>query len=203
MGLKDPAFQHSSIPVFPAWRTCRTFTHVEKVREAMHFEGRVWKFGDDVDTDLIIPARYLNISDGKELARHAFADVRPDFAGSVSPGDIIVAGRNFGCGSSREHAPLALKEAGIRAVIARSFARIFYRNAFNIGLPLMESGEAAEFLQEGEKISVDLSTGKIEDLMSHKTFAAQPIPDFMRKLIHTGGLVDHVRQNKLKKTVRR
>ncbi|MCX5833570.1 MAG: 3-isopropylmalate dehydratase small subunit [Deltaproteobacteria bacterium] len=170
----------------------------------MKIEGRVWKFGDDVDTDLIIPARYLNISDGRELARHVFADVRPDFAGAVTAGDIIVAGRNFGCGSSREHAPLALKAAGIRAVIARSFARIFYRNAFNIGLPLMESGEAEELLQEGEKISVDLSTGKIENMTSHKTCSAQRIPDFMRNLVQTGGLVEHVRQNKLKKkTVRR
>ncbi len=170
----------------------------------MRFEGRVWKFGDDVDTDLIIPARYCNISDGVQLAKHVFADARPDFAGAVEADDIIVAGRNFGCGSSREHAPLALKEAGVRAVIARSFARIFYRSAFNIGLPLIESGEAEELLQEGEKISVDLSTGKIENMTSHKTCSAQPIPDFMRNLIQTGGLVEHVRQNKLKKkTVRR
>ena len=170
----------------------------------MKIEGRVWKFGDDVDTDLIIPARYCNTSDGAELAKHVFADARPDFAGAVAAGDIIVAGRNFGCGSSREHAPLALIEAGIRAVIARSFARIFYRSAFNIGLSLMESGEAAERLREGEKISVDLSTGKIENMTSHETCSAQPIPDFMRMLIQSGGLVEHVRRNKLKKkTVRR
>jgi 3-isopropylmalate/(R)-2-methylmalate dehydratase small subunit len=165
----------------------------------MKLEGRVWKFGDDVDTDRIIPARYCNTSDGRELARHVFADVRPGFAGAVAAGDIIVAGKNFGCGSSREHAPLALKEAGIRAVIARSFARIFYRNAFNIGLPLMESGEAAALLQGGEKISLDLTTGKIDNMKSHASCSAQPIPDFMRNLIQTGGLVEHVRQNKLKK----
>jgi 3-isopropylmalate/(R)-2-methylmalate dehydratase small subunit len=165
----------------------------------MKILGRVWKFGDDVDTDLIIPARYCNTSDGAQLAKHVFSDSRPEFAGTVAAGDVIVAGRNFGCGSSREHAPLALKEAGIRAVIARSFARIFYRNAFNIGLPLMESGEAVDSLREGEKISVDLSTGRIENMSSHQTFRADPIPDFMRKLVQTGGLVDHVRQNKLKK----
>ncbi len=170
----------------------------------MKIEGRVWKFGDDVDTDLIIPARYCNTSDGAQLARHVFADSRPDFAGAVSAGDVVVAGRNFGCGSSREHAPLALKEAGIRAVIARSFARIFYRNAFNIGLPLLESGEAVDRIRDGEKISVDLSTGKIEDRTNHQTFRTDPVPDFMRELIRTGGLVDHVKRNKLKKkTVRR
>jgi 3-isopropylmalate dehydratase small subunit len=170
----------------------------------MKIQGRVWKFGDDVDTDLIIPARYCNTSDGEQLAKHAFSDSRPEFAGAVAAGDVIVAGRNFGCGSSREHAPLALKEAGIRAVIARSFARIFYRNAFNIGLPLLESGEAADSIRDGEKISVDLSTGKIENMSNQQTFRTDPIPDFMRELIQTGGLVDHVKRNKLKKkTVRR
>ncbi len=165
----------------------------------MRFEGRVWKFGDDVDTDLIIPARYCNTSDGAQLAKHVFADARPEFATTAAPGDVVVAGRNFGCGSSREHAPLALKEAGIRVVIARSFARIFYRNAFNIGLPLMESAEAVEGLQDGEKIVVDLSKGKIENRSNHRTFRAEPIPDFMRRLIRTGGLVEYVRQSKLKK----
>lgn len=174
-------------------------TILEKVGTKMLVEGRVWKFGDDVDTDLIIPARYCNTSDGAQLAKHVFADARPEFASAAARGDIVVAGRNFGCGSSREHAPLALKEAGIRVVIATSFARIFYRNAFNIGLPLMESAEAVEGLQDGEKIAVDLSTGKIENKSSHQTFRAEPIPDFMRRLVQTGGLVDYIRRSQLKK----
>ena len=163
----------------------------------MKFQGKVWKFGDDIDTDLIIPARYLNISDGSELAKSCFVDISPDFAKDVSFGDILIAGRNFGCGSSREHAPLAIKEAGISVIIAKSFARIFYRNAFNIGLPLLESEEAAEGLSEGEEIAVDLATGKIKSIDSGKTFSAHPIPDFMRELIKMGGLVEYTKISKM------
>ena len=163
----------------------------------MKFQGRVWKFGDNIDTDLIIPARYLNISDGSELAKSCFIDIRPDFAEGVSSGDILVAGRNFGCGSSREHAPLAIKEAGICIVIAKSFARIFYRNAFNIGLPIIESEGAAEGLSEGEEAVVDLVSGSIESIDNGTIFSAHPIPDFMRELLSTGGLVNYIRSRKI------
>lgn len=159
----------------------------------MTTQGKVWKFGDNVDTDLIIPARYINVSDPSVLAKTCFIDIMPEFVMKVSPGDIIVAGRNFGCGSSREHAPIAIKESGIAVVIAESFARIFYRNAFNIGLPLLES-EAAATLKAGERITVDLATGRIESLDSGKTFLARPIPDFMQRLIADGGLVQHTRK---------
>ncbi len=160
----------------------------------MTIKGNVWKFGDNVDTDLIIPARYINVSDPSVLAKTCFIDIMPEFVMKVSPGDIIVAGRNFGCGSSREHAPIAIKESGIAVVIAKSFARIFYRNAFNIGLPLLESDEAAASLTAGERISVDLASGRIESLDSGKTFFARPIPDFMQRLIADGGLVQHTRK---------
>ncbi len=129
----------------------------------MTFHGRVWRFGDNVDTDLIIPARFLNVSDEEELARHCFEDVRPDFAKDAAAGDIVIGGNNFGCGSSREHAPLAIKAKGICVVVARSFARIFYRNAFNIGLPLLELEEGLEWFLDGETVSVDIATGKIGD----------------------------------------
>jgi 3-isopropylmalate/(R)-2-methylmalate dehydratase small subunit len=162
--------------------------------EKMRVEGRIWKFGDDVDTDVIIPARYLNVSAEAELAKNCFVDIRPDFATDAAPGDILVAGKNFGCGSSREHAPLAIKAAGIRVVIAESFARIFYRNAFNIGLPLLESAEASKGLSDGEKAAVDLAAGTIEG--EGKTFQAKPIPDFMARLIAAGGLVAYVRKVK-------
>ncbi len=164
----------------------------------MKFQGNVWKFGDNIDTDLIIPARCLNISDGSELAKSCFIDVKPDFARDVSFGDILIAGRNFGCGSSREHAPLAIKEAGISVIIAKSFARIFYRNAFNIGLPLLESEEAGEELSEGEQVSVDLATGEIKDIDSGKIFYANSIPDFMRELVEAGGLVEYIRRSKIR-----
>lgn len=164
----------------------------------MKIEGKIWKFEDNIDTDLIIPARYLNVSDGGELAKNCFIDHRPEFIENVSTGDIIVAGRNFGCGSSREHAPLAIKSAGVSIVIAKSFARIFYRNAFYIGLPLLESDEASNFLLDGGKASVDITTGEITDLKG-KTIYAKPIPDFMRKLIDGGGLVNYIREVKLKK----
>lgn len=164
----------------------------------MIFQGKVWKFGDNIDTDLIIPARYLNVSNGSELAKSCFIDVRPDFAGNVSAGDVLIAGRNFGCGSSREHAPLAIKKAGVSVIIAVSFARIFYRNAFNIGLPLLESEEADEEISEGDHVFVDLSTGEIKNIGSGKTFYAHPVPDFMRRLIEAGGLVEYIRRSKIR-----
>ncbi|TSA52193.1 MAG: 3-isopropylmalate dehydratase small subunit [Planctomycetaceae bacterium] len=164
----------------------------------MELQGKVWKFGDNIDTDLIIPARYLNVSDGSELAKHCFIDIRPDFAKDVSSGDILVAGRNFGCGSSREHAPLAIREAGISVIIAKSFARIFYRNAFNIGLPLLESEEAAEGILEGEQVAVNLASGECKNIDSGKIYTARPIPDFMRQLIKAGGLVDYIRRGEKK-----
>ncbi|MFP3927557.1 MAG: 3-isopropylmalate dehydratase small subunit [Desulfobacteraceae bacterium] len=162
----------------------------------MKINGRVWRFGDHVDTDLIIPARFLNVSDAEDLASHCFADHRPDFAGGCSEGDVLVAGKNFGCGSSREHAPLAVKEAGIRVIIAESFARIFYRNAFNIGLPLLESAEAARSLQEGETVSIDLGSGEIVREADGKTFRSEPVPEFMQDLIRAGGLVPYLRERR-------
>lgn len=164
----------------------------------MKIEGRIWKFEDNIDTDLIIPARYLNVSDGTELSKSCFIDHRPDFTKMVSKGDIIVAGKNFGCGSSREHAPLAIRTAGVGLVIARSFARIFYRNAFNTGLPVLESDEAFDYLLDGDRASVDMATGEINNLKG-KVISAKPIPDFMRKLIDMGGLVNYIREVKLKK----
>lgn len=155
--------------------------------------GKVWRFGNDVDTDLIIPARYLNTSDPKELASHCMEDADPTFAGKVKPGDIIVAGKNFGCGSSREHAPISIKAAGVSCVIAASFARIFYRNSINIGLPILESPEASQAINEGNQVEVDLSNGKITDLTSGKTFQAVPFPPFMQELISAGGLIEYVK----------
>ena len=160
----------------------------------MEIEGRVWKFGSDVDTDAIIPARYLNLTDGKELAKHAMEDERPEFVKGVQPGDILVAEKNFGCGSSREHAPLALKAAGISCVIAESFARIFYRNGFNQGVPLLESAEAARTIRDGDRVRVNLNTGEIVDLTQNKAFFAKPIPAFMLNLIENGGLIPHLRK---------
>ncbi len=165
----------------------------------MMLEGRIWKFGSDVDTDAIIPARYLNQSDPKELARHAMEDERPDFIRRLRKGDILLAGKNFGCGSSREHAPLALKAAGVSCVIARSFARIFYRNGLNIGLPLLESPEASEAIEEGDRVRIDLSTGEIFDLAKRKKFFTKSIPIFMQELIRDGGLIPHLRKRKGKK----
>jgi 3-isopropylmalate/(R)-2-methylmalate dehydratase small subunit len=162
--------------------------------QIMEIEGRSWKFGSDVDTDAIIPARYLNLTDGKELAKHAMEDERPEFVKEVQPGDILVAERNFGCGSSREHAPLALKAAGISCVIAESFARIFYRNGFNQGVPLLESAEAARTIRDGDRVRVNLNTGEIVDLTLSKTFFAKPIPAFMLNLIKNGGLIPHLRK---------
>ena len=160
----------------------------------MDIKGKAWKFGDDINTDLIIPARYLNTTDPAELALHCMEDVDPDFAKNVSKGDIIVAGNNFGCGSSREHAPLAIKSAGISAVIAKSFARIFYRNSFNIGLPILESRKASDGIETGDLVEVDLAQGKIFNKTKNKTYQAFPIPEFMRQLVKEGGLMEYVRK---------
>ena len=160
----------------------------------MKLEGRVWKFGSDIDTDAIIPARYLNLVDADQLARHTMEDERPEFIKEVKPGDILVAGKNFGCGSSREHAPLALKFAGISCIIAKSFARIFYRNGFNQGVPLFESSEAAEAIQDGDQVRVDMSTGEIENLTRKTKVFAKPIPLFMQELINDGGLIPHLQK---------
>ena len=159
----------------------------------MQYNGRVWKFGDHVDTDAIIPARFLNVSDKDELAKNCFVDVRPDFMREIRSGDIILAGINFGCGSSREHAPIAIKAAGISVVIAKSFARIFYRSAFNIGLPILECEDAANIFSEGDRLSVDLSSGEIKGLESGRQAFAKPIPDFMHGIIEAGGLVSFIK----------
>jgi 3-isopropylmalate/(R)-2-methylmalate dehydratase small subunit len=160
----------------------------------MKYSGRIWKFGDHVDTDAIIPARFLNVSDKSILAENCFIDLRPDFHNTVESGDVLVAGRNFGCGSSREHAPLAIKEAGISVVIARSFARIFYRNAFNIGLPLLESDTAAENFSDGDRVTVDLSTGEIKGEDDGKRVVAKSIPEFMMEIVKAGGLVTYIKE---------
>ena len=159
--------------------------------------GKVWKFGENIDTDLIIAARYLNSSDPHHLANHVMEDADPEFAKKVSPGDIIVAGANFGCGSSREHAPIALKAAGVAAVIAPSFARIFYRNAFNMGLPIFELEEANE-INAGDLISIDLENGIIEDVNSKKVFKFKPIPPFMQELLDSGGLMNYAKKQIIK-----
>ncbi len=157
-------------------------------------QGKAWKFGDDVDTDAIIPARYLNTSDPLELAKHCMEDADTSFAGNVKVGDIIVAGKNFGCGSSREHAPIAIKAAGVACVIAPTFARIFYRNAFNTGLLILESEEAASAIEAGHDVAVNPADGTIDDLTSSQQFKAQPIPGFMQKLLDDGGLMEHWRK---------
>jgi 3-isopropylmalate/(R)-2-methylmalate dehydratase small subunit len=157
-------------------------------------QGKVWRFGNDVDTDLIIPARYLNTSDPKELASHCMEDADPNFSGKVKAGDIIVAGKNFGCGSSREHAPIAIKTAGVTCVIAASFARIFYRNSINIGLPILESPQASQAVSEGDQVEVDLSSGQIKDLTTGKVFQAEKFPPFMQELIAAGGLIEYVKK---------
>jgi len=155
----------------------------------MKVQGRVFKYGDNVDTDVIIPARYLNIADAAELAAHAMEDIDPAFINNVQPGDIIVAGKNFGCGSSREHAPRVLKDNGIACIIAPSFARIFYRNAINIGLPILECAEAAEAIQAGDMVSIDFETGYIKDMTSDNTFQALPFPAFIQNIIDHDGLI--------------
>ena len=165
----------------------------------MKLEGRVWKFGSDIDTDAIIPARYLNQSDPKELAKHVMEDERPEFFKEVKKGDILLAEKNFGCGSSREHAPVALKAAGISCIIAKSFARIFYRNSLNLGLPLLESSEASKEIKKGDRVRVNLTSGEIFDLTQKKKFRAKPIPAFMQELIRDGGLIRHLRKSSLKR----
>ncbi len=158
----------------------------------MKFRGRVWKFGPDIDTDRIIPARYLNTSDPAELAKHCMEDADPEFVAKMRPGDIILADKNFGCGSSREHAPIAIKAAGVSCVIARSFARIFYRNAFNMGLPIFECPEAFDGIEEGDEVEVDAGTGRIRNLTRGTEYRAAPIPPFMQELIADGGLMAHI-----------
>lgn len=160
----------------------------------MKLQGQVWCFGNDIDTDLIIPARYLNTSDPQELASHCMEDADPTFVNKVKTGDIIVAGKNFGCGSSREHAPIAIKVAGVACVIGATFARIFYRNAINIGLPIMECPEASADIKEGDQLEVDLDTGTIRNVTTGKTYSAKPFPPFMRELIDAGGLIPYVRK---------
>ena len=153
--------------------------------------GRVFKYGDNVDTDVIIPARYLNSSDPKELATHCMEDIDKDFVNNVKAGDIMVANKNFGCGSSREHAPIAIKAAGVSCVIAETFARIFYRNAINIGLPIIECPEAAKAIEAGDEVEIDFDSGKIYDRTKGMEFQGQPFPEFMQKLIAAGGLVKY------------
>lgn len=157
------------------------------------FTGKVWKFSDDIDTDRIIPARYLNTSDPAELAEHCMEDADPDFMKKMKPGDIIVAGKNFGSGSSREHAPIAIKAAGISLVIAKSFARIFFRNSINIGFPILESPAAAEAADEGDILEIDLDNGVIFNKTKNKKFAVRAFPEFMQKLIKIGGLMNYAK----------
>lgn len=165
----------------------------------MRFTGKVWRYGDNVDTDVIIPARYLNTADMKELALHAMEDIDPTFAGKVKEGDMIVAGKNFGCGSSREHAPGALKAAGVACVVAESFARIFYRNAINIGLPLIELGEGDINIKDGDMLAVDLVAGQAENLASGEKFTIPALPGFIQDIAQAGGLVAYTQQQLAKK----
>ena len=164
----------------------------------MKFTGNAIKYGDNVDTDVIIPARYLNTIDKKELASHCMEDIDKDFVNKVSPGDIMIAGNNFGCGSSREHAPIAIKESGISLVIAKSFARIFYRNSINIGLAILECPEASENIKEGDKIEADLDNGVIYNLTTGESFKTNPFPEFIQKIITNGGLVESIRRGDIK-----
>jgi 3-isopropylmalate/(R)-2-methylmalate dehydratase small subunit len=159
----------------------------------MRIGGRVWKYGDNVDTDVIIPARYLNVSTPEELAKHCMEDLDPEFAGAVRPGDVIVAGENFGSGSSREHAPLAMKGAGVSCVVASSFARIFYRNAINVGLPILECPPAVDATEKENHVEVDLEAGRFYNLTTGESFQAEPYPPFMMELIQAGGLVPYTR----------
>ena len=157
-------------------------------------KGKVHKYGEDVNTDVIIPARYLNVSEPAELAKHCMEDIDAEFVKKVQPEDIIMATTNFGCGSSREHAPLAIKAAGVSCVIAKSFARIFFRNAINIGLPLLECNEAVDNTDSGDVLEVDLSTGKIKNMTKGLEFTAKPYPEFMAELIAAGGLIEYTKK---------
>lgn len=158
----------------------------------MNAHGRVHKYGDNVDTDVIIPARYLNTTSHKELASHCMEDIDKEFVNKVSGGDIMVAEKNFGCGSSREHAPIAIKASGISCVIASTFARIFYRNSINIGLPILECDEAAKEIKDGDIVNVDFNTGVITDETSGKTYQAEPFPEFIQNIIQKGGLINAI-----------
>ena len=161
----------------------------------MNSKGKVFKYKDNVDTDVIIPARYLNTSDHKELAAHCMEDIDKDFVKNVKEGDIIVANKNFGCGSSREHAPIAIKASGVSCVIASTFARIFYRNAINIGLPILECEEAVNGIEQGDEVEVDFDTGAIKNLTKGTAFQAQPFPEFMKKIMAANGLVNYIKAN--------
>ena len=156
--------------------------------------GKTWKFGDHVDTDVIIPARYLNAPEPSELAKHCMEDIDSSFAGSVQAGDIMVGGWNFGCGSSREHAPVAIQASGISCVIAASFARIFYRNSINIGFPILECPEASEAIKAGDIVTVDTETGKITDETTGQVFEAKPFPPFIQKIVESGGLLPYLKE---------
>jgi len=158
----------------------------------MKANGTAIKYGDNVDTDVIIPARYLNSSDPKELAQHCMEDIDKDFVNKVKPGDIMVGGKNFGCGSSREHAPISIKASGISCVIAETFARIFYRNSINIGLPIVECAEAAKAINNGDEVEVDFDTGVITDKTNGKTYQGQAFPEFMQKIINAEGLINYI-----------
>ena len=160
----------------------------------MNTKGRVFKYPDNVDTDVIIPARYLNTADAKELAKHCMEDIDANYVNQVEPGDVMVAGWNFGCGSSREHAPLVIKTCGTGCVFAKSFARIFYRNAINIGLPILECEAAAEEIQAGDEVSVDFDTGVITDHTTQKTYQAEPFPEFIQNIIKKGGLLASLKE---------
>ena len=168
----------------------------------MKVKGKAFKYGDNVDTDLIIPARYLNTSDPEELAGHCMEDIDPTFVKEHNPKDIIVAGKNFGCGSSREHAPIAIKAAGISCVIARTFARIFYRNAINIGLPILECEEASKKIEHGSVIEVDFETNDIFDLTKNQKYSAQPFPEFIQKIIKAEGLINYIRESMVKTEIK-
>ena len=158
----------------------------------MQAKGKVFKYGDNVDTDVIIPARYLNITDGFELAKHCMEDIDKEFIKNVQKGDIMVAQKNFGCGSSREHAPLVIKCAGVSCVIAETFARIFYRNAINIGLPIIECAEASKAIQDGDEVEIDFDSGMIHNITKDETYKGQAFPPFMQKIISAGGLVNYI-----------
>lgn len=160
--------------------------------------GRVFKYGDNIDTDVIIPARYLNTPDMKELVSHCMEDIDKDFTKKVNEGDIIVANKNFGCGSSREHAPIAIKESGISCVIASTFARIFYRNAINIGLPILECDEAAMKIEEGDKLEIDFNSGIIKNISKNEEYKAEPFPEFMQNIISNGGLIKSIEKTMIK-----
>ena len=162
----------------------------------MQAKGKVFKYGDNVDTDVIIPARYLNMTDGFELAKHCMEDIDKEFIKNVQKGDIMVAQKNFGCGSSREHAPLVIKCAGVSCVIAETFARIFYRNAINIGLPIIECAEASKAIQAGDEVEIDFDSGMIHNITKNETYKGQAFPPFMQKIISAGGLINYINADK-------